>query len=154
MWNHSWPILLSFHRPVFKELSRPKACRYFRWSNLDSFCSLSFFKKMAYPGLLFFTFVFSIQLTVNVQYKFLPMPGFELQTSEVGSNGSTNWATSIAHFVQYFKLVKRPSLWAHIQNFILIPIRQFPDSFLCYIYGFFKQNFYIFRTNSVENLSI
>ena len=38
--------------------------------------TLSFFKKMAILG-LFFIFIFSIQLTVNVQYKFLPVTGFE-----------------------------------------------------------------------------
>ena len=34
-------------------------------------CSLSVFLKWAIPGLFFFIFVFSIHLTVNVQYKFL-----------------------------------------------------------------------------------
>ena len=33
---------------------------------------------------------YKIQLTVNVQYKFLAMTGFELQTSEIGSNCSNN----------------------------------------------------------------
>ena len=41
------------------------------------------------PGLFFLYFGFSIQLTINVQYKYLPMTGFELQTSGVGSNCST-----------------------------------------------------------------
>ena len=45
---------------------------------------------------LFFLFVFSIQLTVNVQYNFLSMTGFELRTSGIGSNHSTNWATTTA----------------------------------------------------------
>ena len=36
-------------------------------------CNCNFFKKWAIPGLFFFNFVFSIQLTVNVQNKFLPM---------------------------------------------------------------------------------
>ena len=45
-----------------------------------------FFKK----GLFFFIFVFSIQLTENVQYKFLPVTGFEPLTSGIGSNRSTN----------------------------------------------------------------
>ena len=55
-----------------------------------------FFKKWAIPGLFFFIFVFSIQLTVNVQYNFLLMTGFEQQTSGNGSNRSTNWATTTA----------------------------------------------------------
>ena len=47
-------------------------------------------------GLFFFIFVFSIQLTVNVQYKFMPMTGFEPQTSWIRSDCSTNWATTTA----------------------------------------------------------
>ena len=42
------------------------------------------------PYLFYFIFVFSIQLTVNVQYKFLSLIGFELRTSGIGSNSSTN----------------------------------------------------------------
>ena len=45
---------------------------------------------MAIPGLFFFIFVFSIQFTVNIIYTFLPMTGFELQTSRIGSDRSTN----------------------------------------------------------------
>ena len=56
-------------------------------------------KKWASPGLFYFIFVISIQLTVNVQYKFLPMTGFEPQTSQIGSNHSTNWATTTARVV-------------------------------------------------------
>ena len=51
---------------------------------------------MAIPGLFFFILIFSIQLTANVQYKFLPMTWFEPQTSGIGSNRSTNWATTAA----------------------------------------------------------
>ena len=40
--------------------------------------------------LFFFIFVFSILLTVNVQYNFLPMTGFEPWTSGGGSDRSTN----------------------------------------------------------------
>ena len=49
-----------------------------------------FLKKWANPGPFFFIFVFSLQLTVNIQYKLLPMTGFEPRTSGVGSNRSTN----------------------------------------------------------------
>ena len=41
-------------------------------------------------------FIFSIQLTVNVQYKFVPMFGFKPRTSRVGSYCPTNWATTTA----------------------------------------------------------
>ena len=49
-----------------------------------------FFQKWAIPGIFFFIFDFSLQLTVNDQYKFVPMIGFELRTSGIGSNCSTN----------------------------------------------------------------
>ena len=42
---------------------------------------LAVFLKWAITGLFFFIFVFSIQLTVNVPYKYLPMTRFELWTS-------------------------------------------------------------------------
>ena len=58
--------------------------------------SMSFFKKWAIPGLFFFIFVFSIQLRINIQYKILPMTGFEPWTSWIGSDPSTNWATTTA----------------------------------------------------------
>ena len=38
-------------------------------------------KKWAIPDLVFFIFVFLVQLTVNVQYNFLPMTGFKLRIS-------------------------------------------------------------------------
>ena len=46
------------------------------------------------PASVFFIFVFSIQLILNVQYKFLPMTGFELRTSAVRGECSTTWATT------------------------------------------------------------
>ena len=52
--------------------------------------------KWAISGLFFFIFVFSIQLRVNVQFKFLLMTGFEPQTSGFGNDCSTNWATTTA----------------------------------------------------------
>ena len=76
-----WPDLAKFHHfgPILKIF-----CNFIR----------VFLKKWAIPGLFFFIFVFSIQLTVNVQYKFLLMTGFKPQTSGIGSNRSTNWATT------------------------------------------------------------
>ena len=47
-------------------------------------------------GLFFFIFIFSIQLTISVQYKFLPVTWFEPRTSGIGSDRSTNWATTTA----------------------------------------------------------
>ena len=61
---------------------------------------LFFKKKWAIPGLSFFIFVFSIQLTAeNVGRKSLPMTGFEPWTSSVGSDHSTNRATTTALLV-------------------------------------------------------
>ena len=59
-----------------------------------------FLKNGPFPASFFFIFVFSIhswQLTI-VQYinKFLPMTGFEPPTSGIGSDRSTNWATTTA----------------------------------------------------------
>ena len=48
-----------------------------------------FLKKWPFPA-DFFIFVFSIQLTVNVQNKFLAMTGFEPHAYGIGSNHSTN----------------------------------------------------------------
>ena len=53
-------------------------------------------KKWAIHGLFFLISVFSIQFTVNIQYKFLPMTGFEPWTSGIRSDRSTNWATTTA----------------------------------------------------------
>ena len=54
------------------------------------------FFKWAIPGLFFFIFVFSIKLTVNVQYYFLSMTGFKPWSSGVGIKHSTNWVATIA----------------------------------------------------------
>ena len=48
------------------------------------------FLKMGHYQPLFLYFRLSIQLTINVQFKMLPMTGFELRTSGIGSNRSTN----------------------------------------------------------------
>ena len=47
------------------------------------------------PIFLYFR-IFNTLTENNVQYKSLPMTGFEPQTSGIGSNGSTNWATTTA----------------------------------------------------------
>ena len=57
------------------------------------------FKRWAIHGLFFFIFVFSIQLTVNIQWFYLSMTGFELRTSGAGSDHSTNWATTTYSYV-------------------------------------------------------
>ena len=48
-----------------------------------------------------FLFIMSFQYTVDSKQTFnlnkvLPMTGFELRTSGIGSNRSTNWATTTA----------------------------------------------------------
>ena len=63
------------------------------------------FFKWSIPGLFFFIFVCSIQLTVNVQYNFLPMIGFELHTSGFRGDRSTNWAITTAQEYYLFKMI-------------------------------------------------
>ena len=60
------------------------------------------FLKMVHSRPLFLIFVSSIQLTVNVQYKYLLMTGFEPQSSGIGSNHYTNWATTYLYFFFFF----------------------------------------------------
>ena len=65
---------------------------------------LFFKKKWAIPGLffcLFSSFQYSCQYT-NVPYKSLPMTGFKPRTSGVGSDRSTNWATTTAQMFCFF----------------------------------------------------
>ena len=61
------------------------------------------------PLFLYFC-LFNTQLTVHKQMfnmnKFLPMTGFELQTSCIRINHSTNWATTTARFLAV--IVERP----------------------------------------------
>ena len=54
------------------------------------------FFKWANPGLFFFIFVFSTVNSKYIQYKILPMTGFEPQISGTGSNRSANCATTTA----------------------------------------------------------
>ena len=70
----------------------------------------AFLKNGPFPSSFFFIFIFSIQLTANVQYKCLPMSGFELRTSGIRSNHSTNWATTTAPFLVLFCYVTA-SIW-------------------------------------------
>ena len=65
------------------------------------------FLKRDNPGLFFFIFVFSIQLTVNFQYNFSPTTGFEPRTSGFRSDRSTNWATTISMLEQTFHFLTR-----------------------------------------------
>ena len=62
-----------------------------------------FFKNGPIPASfsLFSTFQYR-QLTVNVQYKFLLMTRLELQTSEVGNDRSTIWATTTDNLLKKF----------------------------------------------------
>ena len=69
--------------------------------------SYCFFFKMGHSRPLFLYFRhFNAQLTVNkcsiYIYKFLPMTGFEPRISGIGSDHSTNWATTTSQlFVKY-----------------------------------------------------
>ena len=56
--------------------------------------------EWANPGLFFSIYVFSMQLTLNVQYKFLTMTGFEQKTSRSRSDRSNNWATTTAQQIE------------------------------------------------------
>ena len=64
-------------------MSFPFAIKHYRHKtskqNLKNRCQNKgfFWKKWANPGLFFFIFVISTQLTVNIQYYFLPMTRFE-----------------------------------------------------------------------------
>ena len=49
-------------------------------------------------------FLYFCLLAVIVQYKILPMNGFEPRTSGVGSNCSTNWATTTARGKLLFEI--------------------------------------------------
>ena len=73
---------------------------------------LFFFFNWAIPGLFFFIFVFSVQLTVNIdQYKLLPMTGFETRTSGIRSDHSTNCATTTAILFYSSSLILFLNLW-------------------------------------------
>ena len=67
---------------------------------------LVFFKiKMGLSQPLFLYFrLFNAVDSKNVQYKILSMTGFESQTSGIGSNCSTNWATTTALFASSWPL--------------------------------------------------
>ena len=72
------------------------------------------FLNMDHSGLFFFIFIFPMQLTVT--YKSLLMTGFEWQTSGVGSDRCTNWATTTAPTPDKMFLAKQfislSKLWA------------------------------------------
>ena len=71
-------------------------------THMERSCSFLFLKWVI-TGLFFFIFVFSIKLTVYVQYKFLPMTGFQPWTSGIGSDRSTNCDTTTALEIMFFK---------------------------------------------------
>ena len=58
--------------------------------DIDEPVNYDLLKNMGHSRPLFFNFVFSILLTVNVQYKFLPMTGFKPLTSGIECDRSTN----------------------------------------------------------------
>ena len=68
----------------------------FYWSHWAPDLSWHSFFKWANPGLFFFIFVVSTVNSTYIQYKILPMTGFEPQISGTGSNRSANCATTTA----------------------------------------------------------
>ena len=82
------------------------------WKKVKRRRAFPIFLNWAIPGLFLFIFAFSIELTVNVQYKFLPMTGFKPGTSEMGSDHSTNWATTTAQWA--FPILLQVS--SHVQQ--------------------------------------
>ena len=121
--------------------------------------------KIVFPGIFFFIFIFSLQLTVNVQNKFLLMTGFEPLTSGIGSDHSTNWATTTAHTCVFkFNLSRcySPTLpitdidvgktWSHWSH---LP-QQYPLALLISLARIHLRSQYIFHTSKawqVENIS-
>ena len=65
-------------------------------------------------------FVFSIQLTLNVQYKFMPMRGLEPRTCEVGNNRSTNWATTSAYHTLNLSVMAQLGGFFQIQHILFL----------------------------------
>ena len=64
---------------------------------------INYFKMLVLPGLFFIIFVFSKQFIYIFDSKYdLLMPGFERQISGVGTNCSTNCATTTSHWIIYF----------------------------------------------------
>ena len=102
-YKHFWwnSTHLDFHKikQIIKRWTNTKLPKkYFSCANI---LLNVFFLKWSIPGLFSFIFVFSIHSwqQTNVQYinKYLPMTGFEPRTSGIGSDCSTNWATTTAY---------------------------------------------------------
>ena len=55
------------------------------------------FYNWVIPCLFFFIYVLSTVNSKYIHYIILPMTGFELRTSGIGCDRSTNWATTNAH---------------------------------------------------------
>ena len=77
-----------------------------------------FFKKWAIPGLFFFYFrLFNTQLTVYKCSILITRTGLEPRTSDIGSDRSTNWATTTSHpFYFYVMIESRTTLSANIED--------------------------------------
>ena len=88
---NSWAVIDALRRPLHRSLP----CFKYHWRQMILF-------KWTIPGLFFFIFVFSIQLIVIVQYKCLPMTGFEPLISGIGNDRSTNWPTTTARQMTFF----------------------------------------------------
>ena len=102
--------------------------------------SKGFFKKRPFTASfsLFLSFQYSWQS--NVQYKFLPMTGFEPRTSGFGTDRSTNWGTTTAQHQKLFDYlgialkgfrVSFHSMWCACRKVAVWP----DDQFLKKIFG-------------------
>ena len=89
-WDQWYKMIWCFFMlNILKGPTRPPFCLF-----------LFFFHKMGHSRPLF------CLSTVNskyVHYKISPMTGFEPWTSGIGSNRSTNWATTTAHYICSFE---------------------------------------------------
>ena len=74
-------FLLHTQQPFFVE----------NWASAIDHQNQIIFKNGPFPASVILIFVFSIHLSVNVQYKLIPMIGFKPRTSGVGSDRCTNW---------------------------------------------------------------
>ena len=88
---------------------------------------------MGHSRFLFLYFrLFNTQLIVNNCSninKFLPMTGFELQTSGIGSDRSTNWATTTAQYLFTFYVYHPTYLYpfCHFISPLFVQIHFFPQ---------------------------
>ena len=82
---------------------------FMRWGKVER----QKFLKRAIPGLffLYFRLFNTVDKQLNVRYKSLPITGSEPRISGVGSNQSTNWATTTARRKAKFLVAIKNEFW-------------------------------------------